>query len=289
LKIKEGIIESSRCDILNLTDDICRIICARRSVRTFDGRALTSEDAEKLSAFMERIENPYGIPVAFRMLDGKKHGLKCPVITGTELYVGGKVVLQPHAFEAFGYAFEMLVLYAQSLGIGTVWLGGTMNRSAYEDAMELADGEVMPCASPLGYPADKMSLREGGMRKSIRADERLLFEELFSNGSFDHPLTAEKAGDLSQPLEMVRRAPSAVNKQPWRAVVCDDAVHFYLRRSKGFGHSASLDMQKIDAGIALCHFDLAAEYSGLNPVFALDDPGIPVDADTEYIASFRIG
>ncbi|MBQ2724893.1 MAG: nitroreductase [Clostridia bacterium] len=281
--------KSSRCDILNLTDDICKVIRARRSVRTFDGRALTSEDREKLSAFMAEIENPYGIPVAFRLLEGKEHGLKCPVVTGTELYVGGKVSLQPHAFEAFGYAFEMLVLYAQFLGIGTVWLGGTMNRSAYEEAMELAEGEVMPCASPLGYPAEKMSLREGVMRKSIRADERLPFEELFSDRSFENPLTSEKAGGLSQPLEAVRRAPSAVNKQPWRAVVCDGTVHFYLRRSKGFGHSASLDMQRIDVGIALCHFDLAAEENGLNPVFFTEDPQIPADGDTEYIASFRIG
>ena len=127
------------------------------------------------------------------------------------------------------------------------------------------------------------------MRKSIRADERLPFEELYSDGSFENPLTAEKAGDLAQPLEMVRWAPSAVNKQPWRAAVCDGAVHFYLKRSKGFGHSATLDMQRIDVGIALCHFDLAAENSGLNPVFVLDDPGISTAADTEYIASFRIG
>ena len=53
----------------------------------------------------------------------------------------------------------MLVLYAQSMGIGTVWLGGTMNRSAYEEAMELDGDEIMPCASALGYPAQKMSLR----------------------------------------------------------------------------------------------------------------------------------
>ena len=32
--------------------------------------------------------------------------------------------------------FEQLVLRAQDLGLGTVWLGGTMNRAAYEKAME---------------------------------------------------------------------------------------------------------------------------------------------------------
>lgn len=51
----------------------------------------------------------------------------------------------------------MLVLYAQSIGIGTVWLGGTMNRSAFERAMEPGEDEIMPCASPLGYPARKVA------------------------------------------------------------------------------------------------------------------------------------
>ena len=80
------------------------------------------------------------------------------MVVGTDLYVGGKVQNIPNASVAFGYSFEMLVLKAQSMGIGTVWLGGTMNRPAFEQAMELGENEIMPCASPLGYPAKKMSV-----------------------------------------------------------------------------------------------------------------------------------
>lgn len=36
------------------------------------------------------------------------------------------------------------MLYAQSLGLGTVWLGGTMNRDAFERAMNLGEDEMMP-------------------------------------------------------------------------------------------------------------------------------------------------
>ena len=163
-----------------------------------------------------------------------------------------------------------------------------MNRSAFEHAMELESDEMMPCASPLGYPARKMSLRESMMRKAIRADDRLEFGELFFDGELDKPLTEEKAGNLTQLLEMVRLAPSAVNKQPWRVVVRDDVAHFYLRRSKGFGHGSVFDMQKIDMGIALCHFALAAEESGMDIRFAIDDPKLTADPDTEYIASYLI-
>lgn len=267
-------------------ENIEGIIRGRRSVRTFEETALTEADKEKLCAFMETIENPYRIPVQFKLMSAKESGLTCPVVVGTDLYVGGKI--QRGESVAFGYSFEMLVLYAQSLGIGTVWLGGTMNRESFEKAMELSKDETMPCASALGYPAQKMALREKMMRKAVGADKRNPFETLFFEGSFETPLTEEKAGKLAFPLEMVRWAPSAVNKQPWRAVVMENAVHFYLERSRGFKYNETLDMQRIDMGIALCHFDLAAKEIGLQPIFTQEDPEIAHEANVEYIASYKI-
>ncbi len=261
--------------------DIEKLVRERRSVRTYENRSLTVQDRENLCAFMENIENPYSLPIEFKLLEG----MSCPVVVGTELYVGGKMKKAPYMNEAFGYSFEKMVLYAQSLGIGTVWIGGTMDRGAFEKRMELEADEVMPCVSPLGYPAKKMSLREGMMRKGVKADERMDFEELFFDGSFGQALTKEKAGKLYLPLEMVRLAPSAVNKQPWRLVVKDDGVHFYLQRSKGFA-GGEIDMQKIDLGIALCHFDLAAKEFGMQMEFALTEPDIAGMDGMEYIASY---
>ncbi len=262
-------------------------IKARRSVRTFDGRVLDEGTKEKLKSFMEDVENPFDIPVEFRFLDAKEHGLTCPVVTGTDLYVGGKIKNEPNASVAFGYSFEAFVLYAQSLGLGTVWLGGTMNRTAFEAAMELDEDEMMPCASPVGYTAKKMSVRESMMRMAIKADDRLPFEELFFDSAFDTPLSKEKAGSLRLLLEMVRLAPSAVNKQPWRIVIRDNCVHFYLKRSKGFGHEGKLDMQMIDMGIALCHFALSAKECGLNIEFIQANSKVMSD-DMEYVASYKI-
>ncbi len=268
--------------------NITELIRSRRSVRTFDGKEIGEAEKEKLCSFMADIQNPYNIPVKFRLLSAKENGLNCPVVSGTDLYTAGKIRRETYANEAFGYSFEMLVLYAQSLGIGTVWLGGTMNRGAFEKAMELETDEMMPCASPLGYTAKKMSIKESMMRMAIKADERHPFEELFFDGSSDRPLTEEKAGRLAHPLEMVRLAPSAVNKQPWRAVVTENAVHFYLKRSKGFSANEKIDIQKVDIGIALCHFALAAEESGLDITFDINVPAIDVSSDMEYIASYLI-
>ena len=272
-------------------NDIKKHIKARRSVRSFDGRPLDEATKAQLMAYAKDIQNPFNLPVEFKYLEAKRDGLNCPVVSGTELYVGGKIKNVPNANEAFGYTFEEFILYAQSLGLGTVWLGGTMNRDAYERAMNLAEDEMMPCATPVGYTAQKMSVREIMMRKAIKADERQSFEELFFDGDFTSPLTKEKAGALAEPLEMVRLAPSAVNKQPWRVVVADNAAHFYLQRRKGStneSHQSKLDMQKVDMGIALCHFALTAKANDLQLTFIQEEPEIARNFEGEYVGTYRV-
>jgi nitroreductase len=265
--------------------DLFQVIRGRRSVRSFDGRALDKADEHAIMDYAAKQDNPYGIKIEWRLLDAKKDGLASPVIVGTDTFIAGKMKRVPHAEEAFGYEFEKIVLFAQSLGVGTTWIAGTMNRAAFEKAMDLESDEVLPCASPLGYPAKKMSLRETMMRKGIRADSRFDFSDLFFDCSFERPLTADGAGKLSGMLEAVRLAPSAVNKQPWRVVVCPGTVHFYEKHGRGYVSDDGWDIQKIDMGIALCHFMIAAEVCGYEVSLEIKDPGIHSGEDTTYIAS----
>ena len=262
------------------------LVRSRRSVRTFDGSALKPEDAESILNCADTAENPYAIPIEWRLLSAKKDGLSSPVIVGADTYIAGKLRPAPHAEEAFGYAFEEIVLFAASLGVGSTWMAGTLNRPAFERAMELREGEVMPCVSPLGYAAPKMSLRETVMRKGVKADSRLDFGKLFFDGSFDKPLTPESAGILAEPLEAVRWAPSAVNRQPWRVVLDGKAAHFYEKKNRGYVSPSGWDLQKIDLGIALCHFSRGTAEKGIRAEFVIDDPGLVAPQDTEYIASY---
>ncbi len=264
------------------------LIKKRRSVRTFDEKEVGEDVLGELSALCEAVENPYGLPVSFQYLSAKKENLSCPVVVGTDLYIGGRIKNEKYCNEAFGFSFELMILRALSLDLGTVWLGGTMNREEYEKAMNLKEDELMPCASALGYFTDKMSVRETLMRKAIKANERNDFESLFFCGDFTTSLTKEKAGKLLIPLEMVRLAPSAVNKQPWRIVVCGNKVHFYLFRNKEVTQGKALDMQKIDMGIALCHFSVASKETGLDINFEISEPDIEKPKGTEYIATYCV-
>lgn len=255
----------------------------RKSVRTYDGRPLEEATLQKLKTFAAGAENPFGIPVTFVFLDAKAKGLSSPVLTGEPLYVAGKVPKVPYGDVACGFSMEALLLYAWSLGVGSVWIGGTMKRELFAAAAELGEGERMPCVSPLGYPAAKRSLREAIMRRGVDADSRLPREKLFFQESFDTPLSA--ADDL---LELVRWAPSAVNKQPWRVILRNGAYHFYLKHDRGYVSDAVGDMQKIDMGIALCHFVLGAREKGLSPAVDVSDPAIAAPDGVEYIASVTL-
>ncbi len=264
---------------------IIDVIQSRRSVRTFEDRPLNPEDRAYIEQLIQSIETPFGVPVEFRLLGATEHGLKSPVIIGAHDYVAAKVKRVQGAELALGFAFETFCLRAAKRGMGTVMLAASLSRKTFEEAMSVSSDEVMPVASPIGYPAAKLSLRESMMRKAIKSDERLPFSQLFFKDSFDTPLSPSGADVFEVPLQMLRLAPSATNKQPWRTVVGDGAVHFYEEHS--LKESTLGDIQKVDMGIALSHFQLTALEQGLDGRFVTHDPGIAAPKNTEYLISFQ--
>ena len=264
---------------------IADTIRKRVSVRTFEDRPLSAEDRAELEEFVAQLETPFDVPVTFRVLDAIAHGLKSPVVVGAHAYVAAKVPRTAGAELACGYAFERFCLHATERGIGSVMLAASLSRKTFEQAMEVAPSEVMPVASPVGYPAAKRSMRESMMRKAIKSDERLPWSQLFFAGAYGVPLLAGDAGAYAVPLELLRLAPSATNKQPWRVVVDGSTVHFYEERT--IKESKLGDIQKVDMGIALAHFDLARREAGIEGSFTANDPQLSAPANVEYIASFE--
>ncbi len=263
--------------------NLLETVKGRKSVRSFEQRPLSEEDRNAVEEYIRDIPNPFDIPVRFKLLDAKEYGLSSPVLSGEQLYVAGIVEKKPYADVAFGYSFEKLVLYAWKLGIGTVWIGGTMKRDLFERAAGLTQDSMMPCISPLGYPAKKRSLKETMMRKGIGADSRIPAEKLFFDGAWGRPLEADE--EMKDILEMVRWAPSAVNKQPWRIILADGIYHFYEKKDNGYVSDATGDLQKIDVGIAICHFMSGLEEKGIKADVNVNDPGLEIPDDAEYVAS----
>jgi len=255
--------------------DMMEVIKTRKSIRTFDGAKISQETLETFCSYIKSIKNPYDIPVEFMLLDSKKYQLSSPVIEGEHIYIAAKVPKVMHCEEAFGYSFEKMVLHAWSLGIGTTWIGGTLNRELFEKAADTKEDEFMMIVSPLGYPSKKRSEIDIKLREMVNGDERMSSSELFFEGTFSKPI--ESANDC---LEAVRWAPSAANRQPWRIVNVNNSYHFYVRHTKGYSSGVDWDVQKIDLGIAICHF-----LSVCDGEFSIDDPEIETDEYTEYVAT----
>ena len=238
---------------------ISDLIRQRKSVRTFDGKPLSAEDRSALEAYTASPTNPFSVPITFRLLDVKEYGLSSPVIVGADTYLAAKVERVPNFEIAYGFSFEKVCLYALSRGIGTVMLAASLSRAAFEKAMGVKD------------------------RKGLKADDRKPFDQLFFEGGFHHPLP--QANPWAKALEMARWAPSAANGQPWRAVVDGDSVHFY--EAKSMKDSPLGDIQKVDVGIALAHFDMTLEEEDVKGTYSFSDPGIPTPENTHYIVTWR--
>jgi hypothetical protein len=68
----------------------------------------------------------------------------------------------------------------------------------------------------------------------------------------------------------------------------NDRFHPFLRRSRGYDKLIkAVDLQRIDMGIAMSHFELTARELGLSGRWELMEPSLgPLPARTEYIRSW---
>ncbi|MEI8199527.1 MAG: nitroreductase family protein [Eubacteriales bacterium] len=261
----------------------------RYSVRTFKDQPLSLDTKKKLESYITALSNPFAAGVTFRLLESKtavngKNLGTYGMITGAADYFGATVSPGDLALEGLGYEFEKLVLYAASLGLGTCWLGGTFTRSEFAKAMDVKESDIFPAISPIGYPAGKKSMKESLVRKFVKADKRRKWEDLFFNMNFSTPLSQAEAGDYAFPLEMLRLAPSASNKQPWRIVKEGTGYHFYKTTAPGYSDRLGFDVQLVDMGIAACHFHLAALEKDLAGEFkVLPVPAIDLPENTGYV------
>ena len=286
------------------TKPITTIIQKRYSCRNY---ALTSLDDQVISTLAGYIEQlppgPFGSRSRFQLAaaSGKSRnelrGLHTyGAIKNPPAFIIGASKEGPLTLEDFGYCMEEIILFATSLGLGTCWLGGTFTRSAFAHRFAAQKNEILPAVVSLGYPAEENLALRKVVEQMVIQPNRLAWEALFFDDHFGQPLSMENSGDYRHALEMVHLAPSASNKQPWRILKQDHSWHFYLQRSRGYrqialGHVTGIaDMQRIDMGIAMSHFELAAREAALAGRWEIRDPMLEKpDALTSYLVTWKAG
>jgi nitroreductase len=266
---------------------VAEIIRARSSWRSYDGRALEPDDREFIAALEA---GPFGGRVRLQLVEaseGDRAELRAlgtyGTVKGARTFLAGAIKRRPMDMEDYGYVFERTVLYATALGLGTCWLGASFNRSGFAAKINLAEDEILPAVSPVGYVAPRRTVVDAVTRFFARAKRRKPWEKLFFDGAFGRPLTREAAGPYADVLEMVRLAPSASNRQPWRVVkeAGRDVFHLFISRSAVYSSVSTTvaggDLQRMDMGIACCHFDLAARELELAGNWEVLEPPAPVE------------
>jgi nitroreductase len=273
------------------------IIKERSSRRSYRPQPVEAEKLGALRDFFADLEGPFGGRARFSILDttgwgeGKLNALGTyGTIHGARLFIVGIIRRSEHDMEDFGYAFEKLLLRATDVGLATCWIGGIFNRSRFAEKAGIREDEVLPAVSPLGYPTQKRSVTDSIIRWSAGSRKRRPWHQLFFHGTFEVALTEGTAGRYFDALEMLRLGPSASNRQPWRVVKEQgrDVFHLCLRRSKGYDKLIkAVDLQRIDMGIAMSHFELTARELGLAGRWQKMLPSLgALPERTEYVESW---
>lgn len=277
-------------------DSMIEVIRRRISVRTYAARPVEEDKKRDIVDLLHaNHEGPFGHRVRFALIDFSEMERKeikalgtYGTIKGAELYIVSAVAQGPGAMEDLGYCFEKVILAATNLGLGTCWMGGTFRRASFARRMGVSDGEVVPAVSPIGYAGDKRSVMDRMFRRFAGSDQRKPWEELFFDGAMTTPLSKDAVGSYATVLECVRLAPSASNNQPWRILRQGGNIfHFYLKRTPGYDKiMRSVDLQLVDMGIALSHFELAARETGLAGGWIQAQPDLDAGS-VRYVLSWK--
>lgn len=138
--------------------------------------------------------------------------------------------------ERVGYFGEQLVLFAQTLGLNTCWVG--LSYTKIPGTYVLGDGEKIACYIAIGYGETQ------GVCHKIKTVEQV------SNINDTTPLWFKKG------VEAALLAPTAVNQQKFSFEYkgMKDGRHQVLAK-KGF---SMIGYTQMDVGIAKCHFEIGA-------------------------------
>lgn len=266
----------------------------RKSIRTFVKEDLNKDDISIIKNVLtvhQNIRGPFdhSFEFTFNLNDsqdpnGKKIGTY-GILKNVPAYIGGISQNNLESIVDFGYVFELIVLSLTTHDFGTCWLGGTFKRKSYRKQLE--QNEIIPAISPVGRKSTSRSIVDKIIRNSAQSDNRLPFNQLFTDINLN-PIDHKLGRKLIECLSMVRRAPSASNKQPWRVVV-DDAnnyVHFYIARTQNYARMLKYDIQALDVGIALAHFEVGLNYYGVNYTREKLE-GNPMFEGLDYIISIK--
>lgn len=219
----------------------------RCSRRTYLPEYLREKDAKPLFQMIQEINREQGLHL--QLITDEGNISKIRMSYGMFKNVHGFIAMagrkdDPNLKEKLGYYGEKLVLLATSAGLGTCWVGGTYKKDSC--MCDIEPGESLEAVITVGYvEADKRTkekmISSFVKKKGKRAEQMLKTDDDIPDW-------------IIQGMEMVEKAPSALNAQP---------VEFLWKNGKfTAGVNIKNGFEEIDLGIAKLHFELGTQKAG---------------------------
>lgn len=218
---------------------ILEAIERRHTVRKFTDAPIPAETAALLRMRLEEHNRTHGL--SMRLVTGNKDAfgplIKLVLTKGAENYIVLAGPDSPALGENLGYCGADVMLYAQTLGLNSWWVGGTFRRKGVKNAVELGADETVLGIIVVGFGAT-----QGKPHKSKSPDEVSHYDgtppEWFTNG-----------------VRAALLAPTALNKQAFFIGAKENNV--LIECDNG-------SFTDVDLGIVRYHFEIGAGSENIN-------------------------
>lgn len=225
----------------NFNELLLSAIPARHSVRQYIDKPIESDKVSKLSALVDECNAEGGLHIQLVTNEPKAFasGLaKYGKFSNVGNYLA--MVGEKGADEKIGYYGEKIVLYAQSMGLNSCWVGLTFKNQP--DRYTIGVGEKLFCLIALGY----------GEVQGVLHPQKKRAEEFYKD---ERSVKQAEPEWFMDGIRAAMLAPTAVNQQKFRFVLHDNDV---VTASTTFSLFNGMGYASVDLGIVKLHFELAS-------------------------------
>jgi len=222
-----------------MTMTLQEAIAARHSVRAYQEQPLTDADAQALQEKIDEVNRAGQLHI--QLIRNEPKAFLGPFarygkFSGVTDYLVMAGVKADDLDERIGYYGEQLVLFAQTIGLNTCWVG--LSYTKVPGTYVLNDGEAIQAYIAIGYGKTQ------GVSHKIKRIAQV------SNASDNTPEWFIRG------VEAALLAPTAINQQKFsfEYIGMKDGLH-QVRAKKGF---SLVGYTHMDLGIAKYHFEVAA-------------------------------
>jgi hypothetical protein len=221
-----------------------------RSCRYFYPETLTSEHTRKLQEFLSEMEIPFDhqVSITYHVVPQNQ---AIVYFAGPKQFLALSTSHSPVEQAKLGFIGEQLILYCESIGVRTCWMGHYRSKEVHEivyGGSKSPDDQFLYCVILLRYVPEKTGLLDRFSQNRMSRKKRTMESLLHKESITEFPIFIRAS------LELTSRAPSAMNSQKWYYLVqrIDTGYSIELGKPKGYQHF-KWKYYDIDVGTAAAH------------------------------------